>query len=98
MQIMIPRAVEAGKVHHQQENMSNVQQHNAAVQFQQNNMIKMQQVQHNEKSEDAKLNPDDNNRQGDLHQEAEKKNKEKKHAQPMISVDPAKGNILDILT
>lgn len=46
LQIMIPRAVEAGKVHQQQENMSNVQQHNAAAQFQQSNMIKMKQVQH----------------------------------------------------
>ncbi len=98
LQIMIPRAVEAGKVHQQQENMSNVQQHNAAAQFQQSNMIKMKQVQHTDKSDDTKLNPDDGSRQEHSQRDTEKERTPQKQTSKMVSVDPTKGNILDILT
>lgn len=97
MQIVVPKATEVGKVQHQQDHESVLQQDVTTEQMKQAAQQKMTQVQNSEKSEGQKIRRDGKNKGGGQGQQPGKRQeKEQDEEESVMAVDTYRGQRIDI--
>lgn len=97
MQIVVPKSTEVGKVQHQQDHESALQQDLTAQQMKQAAQHKMSQVQNSEKSEGQKIRRDGkNNSGGQGRRQGKQRDHEQEEEETMMAVDTNRGRRIDI--
>jgi len=98
LQVMLPRAGEAGKMQQAQEQQNLQQPQLAGQEWKELTKIRQGQVQHSEETEQSRIKDEQRERSGQQKEQDEKKAKDKKEAAEETPPDPVRGHKIDIRT